>query len=91
MTGAHCVTTGRQTPMKNYEVTFEWPNGDWTWIYVETEDFHKAMLLALASCPRDCRVHHLQFMTADQVAANKAHDGARWTSVGKHEARDGTR
>jgi hypothetical protein len=70
--------------MKNYEVTFEWPNGDWTWIYVETEDFHKAMLLALASCPRDCRVHHLQFMTADQV-------GARWTSVGKHEARDGTR
>jgi hypothetical protein len=69
--------------MKNYEVTFEWPNGDWTWIYVEGEDFHKAMLLALASCPRDCRVHHLQFMTAEQVAANKAHDGARWTSVGK--------
>ena len=57
----------------------------------ETEDFHKAMLLALASCPRDCRVHYLQFMTAEQVAANKAHESVRWTSVGKHEARDGTR
>ena len=77
--------------MKNFEVTFEWPNGDWTWIYVEAVDFHQALLLALQRCPRECRVHHLQFMTAEQVAANKAHDGARWTSVGKHEARDGSR
>jgi hypothetical protein len=73
--------------MKNFEVTFEWPNGDWTWIYVEAVDFHQVMLLALANCPRECRVHYLQFMTAEQVAANKAQDGRRWVSVGKHEAR----
>ena len=74
--------------MKNFEVTFVWPNDDWSWIYVEAVDFHQALLLALQLCPRECRVHHLQFMTAEQVAANKAHDGARWTSVGKHEARN---
>ena len=74
--------------MKNFEVTFEWPNGDWTWIYVEAKDFHEAICRALCECPRECRIHHLQFMTAEQVAANKANDGVRWASVGKHEARN---
>jgi hypothetical protein len=63
--------------MKNYEITFVWPNEDWTWIYVEARDFHQAMLLALNACPRECSVHSIQFMTAEQVAANKAHGEAR--------------
>jgi hypothetical protein len=71
--------------MKNYEVTFEWPNDDWTWIYVEARDFHHAIIVALEQCPRGCLVHGVQFMTAEQVAANKA----RWPS--EHEARNGTR
>jgi hypothetical protein len=74
--------------MKNYEVTFVWPNQDWSWIYVEAPDFHDAMLSALKACPRECRVHGVLFLTPEQVAANKAHDGARWASVGKHEARN---
>jgi hypothetical protein len=41
--------------MKNYEITFVWPNDDWTWIYVEAVDFHQALLLALQRCPRECR------------------------------------
>lgn len=42
--------------MKTYEVTFVWPNDDWTWVYVESEDFHAAMLQAMLVCPRPCRV-----------------------------------
>ena len=75
--------------MKNYEITFVWPNDDWTWIYMEVRDFHSAMLRALDACPRGCRVHSIVFMTAEQVTANRANDGARWASVGKHEARNG--
>jgi hypothetical protein len=58
--------------MKNYEITFEWPNGDWTWIYVEAVDFHQAILWALDRQPATTRVHSIVFMTAEQVAANKA-------------------
>jgi hypothetical protein len=58
--------------MKNYEITFEWPNGDWTWIYAEANDFHQALLVALDKCPLTCRVHNVHFVTADQLAANKA-------------------
>jgi hypothetical protein len=63
--------------MKNYEITFVWPNDDWTWIYVEVRDFHSAMLRALDACPRGCRVHSILFMTTEQAAANKAHGEAR--------------
>src|SRR5580698_3560746 len=61
MTGASCVTNRKATPMvyhgpyeaprevkvKNYEITFEWPNGAWTWIDVEANDYHQAMLIGL--------------------------------------------
>lgn len=63
--------------MKNYEITFVWPNEDWTWIYVEAIDFHDAMAMAIQKCPRDCRVHSIQFMTPEQTAANKASALAR--------------
>ena len=45
--------------MKRYEITFEWPNGDWTWAVVEANDFHQAMLIALDKCPLTCRVHRV--------------------------------
>lgn len=61
--------------MKNYEITFEWPNGDWTWIYAQANDFHQAMLIALDKCPLTCRVHGILFMTSEQVKANE--DSAR--------------
>jgi hypothetical protein len=41
--------------MKNYEVTFEWPNDDWTWIYVEARDFHHQTAPRLAvPCSSPC-------------------------------------
>lgn len=58
--------------MKNYELTFVWPNDDWTWTYVEASDFHQAMLMALDKCPLTCRVHGIAFRTPEQVAANEA-------------------
>lgn len=58
--------------MKNYEITFEWPNGDWTWTYVEANDFHQAMLVALDKCPLTCRVHGVLFLTPEQLAAHEA-------------------
>jgi hypothetical protein len=39
-----------------FELTFEWPNGDWTWIYYQARDFHDAMLEALKQCDVGCRV-----------------------------------
>lgn len=59
--------------LKNYELTFE-RDADraWTWRYVEAVDFHQAMLLALAMCPPESRVHGVLFLTAEQLAANKA-------------------
>ena len=56
--------------MKNYEITFEWPNGDWTWIDVEANDYHQAMLIGLDRCPLSCRVHNIQFFTREQVEAS---------------------
>jgi hypothetical protein len=40
-----------------FELTFEWPNGDWTWTYYQARDFHEALLEALKQCPDGCRVH----------------------------------
>jgi hypothetical protein len=57
--------------MKHYEITFEWPNGDWTWIDVEANDFHQSMLIALDRCPLTCRVHSIQFFTREQVEASR--------------------
>jgi len=48
--------------MKRYEVTFEWPNGDWTWVFILVKDFHEAMLQALILCPATCRVHRVVWM-----------------------------
>jgi hypothetical protein len=45
---------------KKYQITFEWPNGDWTWIDRDLFDYHEAMLVALRACPRECRVHNIQ-------------------------------
>jgi hypothetical protein len=42
--------------MTRYEITFVWPNDDWTWIYREAKDFHTAMLIALMELPVECRV-----------------------------------
>src|SRR5580693_7801925 len=68
-------------PMNNYEITFEWPNGDWTWIYLEAKDFHEAICRALCECPRECRVHNVHFVTVDQLTANRA-AAARRNSIG---------
>jgi hypothetical protein len=57
--------------MKNYEITFEWQNGDWTWIDVEANDYHQAMLIGLDRCPLTCRVHSIQFFTREQVEASR--------------------
>lgn len=42
--------------MYKFEITFVWPNNDWTWIYREAKDFHAAMLIALIELPDGCRV-----------------------------------
>jgi hypothetical protein len=42
------------------QITFVWPNGDWTWINVEANDFHQAMLIALDKCPSHCRVQRIE-------------------------------
>ena len=55
--------------MKTYEITFVWPNEDWTWIYVEVNDFHQAMFVALDKCPATCRIHHMLLMTPEQLTA----------------------
>jgi hypothetical protein len=61
----------REVKVKNYEITFEWPNGDWTWIDVEANDYHQAMLIGLDRCPLTCRVHSIQFFTREQVEASR--------------------
>jgi hypothetical protein len=58
--------------MRNYEITFAWPNGNETWIYAEAIDFQQAMLVALDKCPLTCRVRSILFLTPEQLAANKA-------------------
>ena len=45
--------------MTTYEVTFVWPNDDWTWVYVEAVDFQDAMLKSMLACPNACRVKSL--------------------------------
>lgn len=55
----------------NYQVTFEWPNGDWTWIDIEAKDFHQAILMALLQCPRECSIKSVVYMTPAQAKANK--------------------
>lgn len=46
--------------MTLFQITFVWPNDDWTWIDVEAVSFHQAMLIALDKCPATCRVHHIE-------------------------------
>lgn len=58
--------------VKNYEITFVWPNGDWTWIYASAPDFHDVLAIAVDKCPDGARVHGVQFMTPKQVDANLA-------------------
>jgi hypothetical protein len=43
-----------------FQITFAWPNDDWTWINVEANDFHQAMLVALDKCPLNCRVQKIE-------------------------------
>jgi hypothetical protein len=45
---------------KTFQITFAWPNDDWTWIDVEANDFHQAMLIALDKCPLTCRVQRIE-------------------------------
>lgn len=45
--------------MKRFQITFIWPNDDWTWIDIEASDFHQAMLVALDKLPFSCRVHNI--------------------------------
>lgn len=63
--------------VRNYEITFEWPNGDWTWVYETAPDYHDAMALALDKCPLGCRVRSIVLMTPEQIAANKSYLAAR--------------
>jgi hypothetical protein len=45
---------------KKYQITFIWPNEDWTWINRQAADFHQAMLMALDECPAGCRVLRIE-------------------------------
>ena len=46
--------------MTKYQITFVWPNDDWTWIDVEANDFHQAMLIGIDKCPLTCRVKRIE-------------------------------
>lgn len=46
--------------MTLFQITFVWPNDDWTWIDVEAVSFHQAMLIALDKCPATCRVKGIE-------------------------------
>ena len=46
--------------MKTYQITFVWPNGDWTWTDKEANDWHQVMLIALENCLRECRVQWIE-------------------------------
>jgi hypothetical protein len=52
-----------ENKMKKYQLTFVWPNGDWTWTDVEAKDFHEAMILALLKLPETCRVQRVDLLT----------------------------
>jgi hypothetical protein len=45
---------------KKFQITFVWPDDDWTWINVEANDFHQAMLIALDKCPTLARVKNIE-------------------------------
>lgn len=49
--------------MKKFEVTFEWPSGDWTWIFIEVSDYHEAILTALVRAADQCRVHNVRYLS----------------------------
>lgn len=44
--------------MGTYEITFEWPSGDWTWTVFYASDFHELLEFAISQCPSGARVHH---------------------------------
>lgn len=50
--------------MTLFQITFVWPNDDWTWADVEANDFHQAMLFALDKCPAGCRVKSIERLKA---------------------------
>jgi hypothetical protein len=50
--------------MTLFQITFVWPNDDWTWTDVEANDFHQAMLFALDKCPATCRVKSIERLQA---------------------------
>jgi hypothetical protein len=54
--------------MKDYQITFEWPNGDWTWLNTRARDYHQIILMALDACPTTCRVRRIEFLTPAQAA-----------------------
>ena len=69
MCGRFCpVSNLREVPemttinRTKYQLTFEWQNGDWTWIDVEADDFHQAMLIALDKCPLGGRIHNITYI-----------------------------
>jgi len=52
---------------KLFEITFLWPNGNWTWIQETASDFHDVMLVALLQCPREARVLRIEPMPSRPV------------------------
>jgi hypothetical protein len=67
--------------MDEFEVTFRWPNDDWTWIYVEAKDFQSAMFKAMEKCPDGCRVKSILPIPSDQRKANEANAARRREEV----------
>jgi hypothetical protein len=59
--------------MQTYQITFEWPNSDWTWTNIEARDFHQSILLALNACPATCRVISIQSLTPAQIKTNASY------------------
>ena len=50
--------------MTRYQITFAWPNEDWTWIDVKEASFHAAICTALSRCPASCRIVRIENLDA---------------------------
>jgi hypothetical protein len=53
-----------------FELTFVYPNGDWTWEYHSADDYHHAITIALMVCPREARIKGIELVPEYKVAAN---------------------
>jgi hypothetical protein len=53
--------------MIKFEITFVWPNGEWTWINVEALDFQDAMGIAISRLPISCRIKSIVKVKAKEV------------------------